>query len=467
MTDDSPPLAHVDPAPSWSPIWIVPVIAALLAGVLAFQSLGVLGTSIRVSFEQGYGIQVGDTLRYRGIIAGEVTAMSYTDDVDGVTLDITLDTDATDLARVGSRFWVVRPLVGWAGITGLDTLVGNRYLGVIPGSGPPQRQFVGLNQPPIEDALMPGLDITLEGSTRGSIAPGSPVTYRRIQVGSVLSVSLASDSRSVEVLARIREKYAALIQKGTRFWETSGVGLDVGITGASFHLESLESLVHGGVSLAVPQGELEQVSTGHRFTLSTHPKEAWLTWRPSVPIGNSLLPPGSPVPHPRRAQLSWTEGTLWSGDEVLEGWALPITGAILAPADILTPDQGADTGSGLLEVAGLNLPLDQPADEVGPGLATRPFPADEDVQIWPRARQRVPAGPEDCLVLTDPGSPPLSLAPGGLELKEDGWHIDRALPLDARWHGAPVLARKDGQLIGIVLVEDKGSRIVPLPRLVP
>ncbi|MDG2149950.1 MAG: MlaD family protein [Planctomycetota bacterium] len=467
MTHDSPPLAHVDPAPSWSPIWIVPVIAALLAGALAFQSLDVLGTNIRVSFEQGYGIQVGDTLRYRGIVAGEVTGMSYTDEVDGVILDITLDTNADDLARVGSRFWVVRPLVGWAGITGLDTVIGNRYLGVIPGSGPPQRQFVGLDQPPIEDALMPGLDITLEGSTRGSIAPGSPVTYRRIQVGSVLSVSLASDSRNVEVLARIREKYAALIQNGTRFWETSGVGVDVGITGASFHLESLESLVHGGVSLAVPQGEQEQVSTGHRFTLHTHPEDSWLTWRPSVPIGNSLLPPGSPVPHPERAQLSWIEGTLWSADEVREGWALPIRGAILAPADILSQDQAADAGSSLLQVAGLELPLEEPATEAGPGLSTRPFPGGADVQPWPRARQRVPAGPEDCVVLTDPGSPPLSLAPGGLERKDDGWHIDRALPLDARWHGAPVLARKDGLLIGLVLVEEKGSRIVPLTRLVP
>jgi len=121
----------------------------------------------------------------------------------------------------------------------------------------------------------------------------------------------------------------------------------------------------------------------------------------------------------------------------------------------------------LLEVAGLSLPLDVPADALCPGLATRPFPDEPDVQVWPRSRQRIPAAPEDCLVLTDPGSPPLSLAPGGLDPQADGWHIDRALPLDARWHGAPVLARKDGQLIGMVLVEVDGARIVPLPRLVP
>jgi hypothetical protein len=61
----------------------------------------------------------------------------------------------------------------------------------------------------------------------------------------------------------------------------------------------------------------------------------------------------------------------------------------------------------------------------------------------------------------------LSLAPGGLDAQDDGWHIDRALPLDARWHGAPVLAREDGRLIGIVLVEAEGARVIPLPKLLP
>ncbi len=466
MTDDTPPVARVDPAPRWSAVWLVPLAAAALAGVLGWQSWGARGTTVHIRFEHGHGLRAGDTLRHRGIVAGEVVDVSYAAGEDGVRVALALAPDAEGLARVGSRFWVVRPSFGWAGVTGLDTLVGDRYLEVIPGGGPPQRHFVGLDRPPIPDALLPGLDIVLEGSSRGSLVAGSPVTYRRIQVGSVLSVSLASDGRSVEVQARIREEYAALVRPGTRFWETSGVGLDVGITGASLHLESLESLVRGGVALATP-GEGERVSTGHRFTLATRPDPAWLTWRPSIPIGHSLLPPGAPVPHPRRAQLAWQEGRLWSSDERREGWVLGVPGAMLGPADLLTAPEDAHADSAVIEVAGRAVPLAGDPTAVADGLARRPAPDDLDLPAWPRALQRAPDGPEDCLAVTDPGSPPLTLAPGALEATDEGWLVDRAIPLDDRWHGAPVLARSDGRLIGLVVVESEGARVVPLPRPLP
>ena len=37
------------------------------------------------------------------------------------------------------------------------------------------------------------------------------------------------------------------------------------------------------------------------------------------------------------------------------------------------------------------------------------------------------------------------------------------LPLDERWHGAAVVARADGQWVGILLVEEGRGRIASLP----
>jgi len=466
-----PPVARVDPAPRWTPIWLVPIVALAVALFLGWQAWGARGTTITIAFPEGFGLKAGDTLRHRGIVAGEVSQVAYTAELDGVTVDLVLDQGAIDLARVGSRFWVVRPSFGWAGITGLETLIGDRYLAVLPGDGPAQRHFVGLDQPPIAEALQPGLDITLEGEARGSLSPGSPVTFRRIQVGSVLAISLASDGRSVQVSARVRQEYAALVQPGTKFWETSGLGLDVGITGASFHLESLESLVRGGVSLATPAGPGERVSTGHRFTLHDRPEPAWLDWRPSVPIGHSQLPVGSPVPHPRRASLSWTEGRLWDDTEVREGWVLAVPGALLCPADLLEIPEDAHEGSVSLELGGVRISLDAQGPEVQTpqaGLGLVSLPEGLDVEPWPRSMQRVPEnGPEDCVLVLDPGSPPLSLAPGGFEATDDGWLIDGSLPVDQRWHGAPALARVDGRLVGVVLVDSSGARVIPLQRPLP
>jgi hypothetical protein len=44
---------------------------------------------------------------------------------------------------------------------------------------------------------------------------------------------------------------------------------------------------------------------------------------------------------------------------------------------------------------------------------------------------------------------------------EGTWGIDSAISVDETWHGASVLARSDGKLVGVVLV-DKDAAIVAL-----
>jgi len=146
---------------------------------------------------------------------------------------------------------------------------------------------------------------------------------------------------------------------------------------------------------------------------------------------------------------------------------LALPGALLGPADLLQPAAAAHKDSAQLEVGGSSLPLLERCEEPCPGLALRPQVSLPGVAAWPRSQQRAPEGPEDCLLVTEPGSSPLSLAPGALQAGDDGWHIDPALPVDESWHGAPVLARSDGRLIGLVLVDDDVARVVPLPRPLP
>jgi hypothetical protein len=338
---------------------------------------------------------------------------------------------------------------------------------VLPGRGPRHDQFDGLPDPPIADALQPGLDLVLEGDGRSGLAPGAAVTYRSLRIGSVLGVSLAGDARTVEISVRVREPYADLVREDTRWWTTGGLDAELGLTGFTLSFESLPSLLQGGVALATPPEAGAPVRTGHRFALAARPEPAWLKWRPEVAIGHSLLPPGSPLPQIERARLSWVEGRLWDDEEDREGWVLPVAGALLGPSELFAAPEGAHEGSVTLEVAGESLSLEGAPAEVAPGLSLFPaLPA--SVEPWPRERQRVPEGPEDCVLLADPGGSPRALAPGRFTVEDDGWHLDRGIPSDPRWHGAPVLARKDGRLIGVVLLDDDdGARVVPLPRVLP
>ena len=39
-----------------------------------------------------------------------------------------------------------------------------------------------------------------------------------------------------------------------------------------------------------------------------------------------------------------------------------------------------------------------------------------------------------------------------------------AIGFEESWNGACVVAREDGMLVGILLVDDQGTRVVPVPQ---
>src|SRR5690606_7990637 len=101
--------------------------------------------------------------------------------------------------RSNTRFWLVKPSVSLAGITGLETLVSGNYIAVSPGDGEETRKFVALTeQPPLSDSV-PGLHLTLKAERLGSINRDSPVFYKQIQVGRVKSYRLGEDQSTVEI----------------------------------------------------------------------------------------------------------------------------------------------------------------------------------------------------------------------------------------------------------------------------
>ena len=57
-------------------IWIVPLLAAGLAGWLVYQNVSHWGTTITLRFADGRGVQAGQTLvRYRGVRVGDVQSV--------------------------------------------------------------------------------------------------------------------------------------------------------------------------------------------------------------------------------------------------------------------------------------------------------------------------------------------------------------------------------------------------------
>jgi hypothetical protein len=233
----------------------------------------------------------------------------------------------------------------------------------------------------------------------------------------------------------------------------------MGITGMTLQVESLEALLAGGVALATPPDAGEVVRTGHRFELEPEPPDDWVTWQPLVVIGSDLLPPGAPLPAPLRARSGWTKGRWISRQQSRQGWVLQTDAGVLGPADLVRAHDEAERDTAVLEVAGDVLPLSVSPTWERAGLAL--LEADVSEAAWPMARRRIAEAPEDCLAVADPTATPLPLAASRLEVVAGGWSVDPAVSVDASWHGAAVVARADGFLLGLLLVED-GEALVAL-----
>lgn len=266
--------------------WALPLLAVVVAGVLTFQAWKERGVAVFITFDDAGGLRPGDALVYRGVRVGDIRDIRLAPGLAEVVIEARLRPEAEELAREGTRFWVARPKVSLAGVSGLDTLLGPTYLNVLPGEQPgrPTWRFVGLEDTPVSSTEH-ALHVVLRLARRGTISTGSPILYRDVPVGQVDSVRLASDARGVEVDATIDEQYAHLVRSRTRFFRASGIGIDFGwFQGLSVRAESLEALLNGAVGFATPEKPGELVSDGAVFDVADAPDSDWLKWAPALSV---------------------------------------------------------------------------------------------------------------------------------------------------------------------------------------
>ncbi len=417
---------------------------------------------ITIRFREGYGLQVGDPLRHRGIAVGEVTSVDLNHEFTAVAVRVRLVGEAHHLAREGSQFWVERPRLSVAEVRGLDTLVGGRYLAVSPGpdDANTRTEFEGLDLAPASEVPVGALEIVLHAPQRWGVDRGVPVTYRGLRVGQVLSVGLSSDGTSLEARAFVESRYRSLVRQNSVFWSASGVDVSVGFSGFQFTADTLSSIAQGGVAFATPAEPGPAANTGQRFLYVKTPQEEWLTWQPRIAATDAALPNDAQLPVPQRAVARWEERSFgFRRDRERAGWLLLLSnGNLLGPADVLLPTESA-LGPIVLEIAGQELPLTADRTQRLGSLATfRPkdFKA-EGVTVWKVASVRSDVSdPEDCLAVTDSQSQPVPIAASSLQARDGVGEVRSATGLTAAHHGAAVISVKDGRLIGQLLF-DRGK----------
>jgi paraquat-inducible protein B len=253
-------------------VWILPAVVVLAGGFVVVKEKIAQGTSVEIRFENAEGLEANKTkVRYKDVDIGEVRDIRVGDDRKEVIVTADIHRNAKAYLVDDTRFWVVRPRVSGAGVSGLATLVSGAYISVDIGHSAVKRDhFVGLEVPPIVTADLPGREFILHADDLGSLDIGSSVFYRHITAGQVVGYSLDPGGTGVTLKVFINAPFDLYVTGETRFWQASGIDMSVNSDGVKLRTESIASILEGGVAFGTPPGPpTARVAADTAFTLFT------------------------------------------------------------------------------------------------------------------------------------------------------------------------------------------------------
>lgn len=422
-------------------------VAALLIGIgiaatLIWSHLNPPGHELRLTFRNAHGLQVHDAVRYRGLDVGRVHAIHLGSERDRVEVAVILDESYADLARSGSRFWIRRPTLDWDQISGLDTLIGPRYIAVSPGEGELVHETVGLEIEPLPTP--PGaLPFVLTAAQRDGLHRGAAVLYRGLRVGTVQNVHLSTDGNRVEAPAYIEADHRHLLCTDSRFCRAPGASFEAGIGGIDLSLPPLAQLGLGGVMLVNTARPGEAAEPGRHFRLQSSDLLELIPEQGVVIPGQVHQDLPSVVP----VRLSWRiPRKLWFDEEsARDGWALPDGDGYWLPSVLLQAPTDAED---------INWRFGEQQQDAVPDLATADaitrLPAGEP--LGQRLTIRQPQEPETIRIRLG-STRAMTITAERLLATDGGWHLPDDFPQELLTPGAPAISTGDQAVVGMLVPE--------------
>jgi paraquat-inducible protein B len=273
------PLATLAPRWQWSPlvIWLIPLLALLIGGWIVLQAALERGETITITLKSAEGLKPEKTkIKYKDVDIGDVKSIVLSPDLSHVIVTAQLTSGSASLMRDDTQFWVVMPRIGTGGISGLGTLLSGAYIGIDVGKSKEKREnFVGLNAPPPILNGLSGRHFVLRSEKIGSLSVGSPLYFRHLRAGQVISFDLDKDGQGITLNVFVDAPYDQYVRSETLFWHASGIDLSLDASGIKLQTESLASIVAGGISFEAPADSVApQAAPDSAFTLFANRQKA-------------------------------------------------------------------------------------------------------------------------------------------------------------------------------------------------
>jgi len=278
---ETPPTTFTPPSaklrrPRFQLVWLIPVLAALIAGYLGYRTIMERGPLLTLTFNSGDGLTAGQTqLNYKAVALGTVESIDLAPDNSHVVVKVRMTNVGSRFLTSHARFWVVRPRFNVSDVSGIETILSGMYITVDPGQrgGRYQDSFTGLEEPPGVRSDQPGSTYTLTADRVGSFSSGSPVFYRDVQVGEVLGYDMGDGLGPVKISIFVKAPFDKLVRPDSRFWNTSGVSLGFNGGVLQFQVQSIQAVVAGGIAFSVPEIARGQSPSQDNATFPLYPSQ--------------------------------------------------------------------------------------------------------------------------------------------------------------------------------------------------
>jgi len=258
-------------------IWIVPIIALVIAGWLAYQHFAERGPEIKIIFPQNEGLVAGQSLvKFKNVPVGKVTDIYAEEGTEGVVVVVRMNSkESKPYLTEHARFWIVKPEVGFSGVSGLDTLLSGTYINVHSKAGGKKMtsKFIGLTQAYRDD--LKGDYFTLTSPTGEGVQVGTPIYFKNIRVGQVEYVYLGLNDKDIEIIVFIDNKYTPYINNDSKFWLRSTVNIDFTRGNLDVSIAPMNYLLQGGIEFSSSGKNKESlVPNKHVYKLFDNKTEA-------------------------------------------------------------------------------------------------------------------------------------------------------------------------------------------------
>ncbi|MCF1430421.1 MAG: MlaD family protein [Shewanella sp.] len=218
---------------------------------------------IRAVSADNPGISVGAPIRYKAFDIGKVTSVALAADFSRVEYQLEIQEAFKPLLLQGSYLLPQSALQVDASLEGVSvktadaTTLLNGSLDLVRGQGKQLLKSKDVLQ------IYPSAEMAIAQQTRSAkqlislrsidgagVSKGSPVYFRKMQVGQVKEVQWQPGSQDFQVKIEIDKPFVTLTGNHTVFWQNSALEMNASLSGVDVKVAPLKGAIHGNIGLA-------------------------------------------------------------------------------------------------------------------------------------------------------------------------------------------------------------------------